>query len=577
MQTALNATEEKAYMQIKNTKALHLTQKENNYLKEKKTIVLCVQRDFMPYEDLKKDQNAHLQYQGILSSYFDLFSQMLNIQFVFKDREVLEDPAQTCDILSSVETLDAKQKENFLLSDPYMVSPLVVVTKSTEPFISDFNNLNHTPFGISQNFNYIKALKQTYTNINALNVSTVREGFHKVHQGKLFGQIGTLADAAYFFQTDFKGELKITGKTDLVALALHMAVNKNDPLLNTIMNKAINNLDPSVHYNILSKWTSIRYEQGFDYSFIIKITLLFLSIIFIISIFLMVLRGKNKKLKQASDEILYLNQTLEQRVKDEVEKNRQHQLMLMQQSRLAKMGELATMIAHQWRQPLGSINNAIIDIQLNFMNGRYDLSKQEDVEGFKNYLEDKFKKMNIYSKFLSDTIDEFIYFYQPSKKKEKLSLTAVIDETAEMIKESFTQKNIQLSFNYQAPCQLEIYKNEFMQVIQNLLKNAEENFIEQKTSKPCIYIETFYSSDTRYHIKICDNGGGIPEENLDTIFDPYFSTKNVKNNTGLGLYMSKMILREHFEGDIEASNCSKYHGACFEIILNPEYALEMHN
>lgn len=548
------ANQNSSYLDISNKKELVLTDKESQYLKNKKEIILCVRDDFMPYEDLINNE-----YKGILSSYFILFEKMIHIPIKVKN---IKSNHNRCDIISSIEFLNKNQ--NLILTKPYMVSPLVVVTKSTELFISDFNNLNHTKFGLAKNFNYIQELKNIYPNVNEQLVNSVRIGFHKVNKGELFGQIGTLADAAYFFQTDFKGELKITGKTDSVALKFQMGISKKDKVLHTIMQKAIDNLEPSVHYNILSIWTNIRYDKGLDYKFLVEIVVVFLIIVVLISIFSFVLQQKNKKLQKIKNEIIYLNQTLEQRVKEEVEQNKKHQLMLMQQSRLAKMGELVTMIAHQWRQPLGSINSILINMQLNFINKKFDFSKKEDIIKYNQYLDKQFIKLNNYSKYLSDTINDFIYFYQPSKSKKLIPVTSAIDKALGMVESDFKFQGININKEYNHTMQLEIYENELIQVILNILKNSEENFIQKDIENPTISILT-KTIDNHFVIVLCDNGKGIENNILNKIFDPYFSTKNIKNNTGLGLYMSRMIIQEHFNGEIDLVNSNN--GVCFNIRL----------
>ena len=134
----------------------------------------------------------------------------------------------------------------------------------------------------------------------------------------------------------------------------------------------------------------------------------------------------------------------------------------------------------------------------------------------------------------------------------------------QIVETSMSSKGIDIVCDFKTNDKILIYKNEVMQVILNILKNSEDNFIETNIQNPQIKVLT-ENIDNQYIIKICDNGGGIPEDILPNIFNPYFSTKNEKNGTGLGLYMSKIMIEEHNNGILNVSNTSD--GVCFGIII----------
>jgi signal transduction histidine kinase len=229
------------------------------------------------------------------------------------------------------------------------------------------------------------------------------------------------------------------------------------------------------------------------------------------------------------------------------------------------MGEMISMIAHQWRQPLSAIGNSVLGIQSKLSIGKFALDKKEDRIKFLEFLDKKHTNITEYVHSLSETIDDFRNFFKPDKQKEKISLSSPINRALKIVETSMSSKNIDIDLDLQVEDELLIYQNEVMQVILNILKNSEDNFMEKNIDNPKIKISTSKENDS-YIIEILDNGGGIPEDILPRIFDPYFSTKNEKNGTGLGLYMSKIIIEEHNNGELSAFNIDD--GVCFRMELN---------
>ncbi len=249
-----------------------------------------------------------------------------------------------------------------------------------------------------------------------------------------------------------------------------------------------------------------------------------------------------------------LNQTLEERIIREVETIREKDKQLLQQSRLAQMGEMISMIAHQWRQPLSAISSTsgaiIIKTKIGSLNSE-ELIKLA-------------QKISQYSQHLSSTIDDFREFFKPNKQKKETTYKEMIESVLNIVEHSLSNQNIELIKNFKSDCKVKTYSNEFKQVVLNLVKNAEDILVDKKVKNPYIVIET-EEVGNRAILKIKDNGGGIPSEIIDKIFDPYFSTKTKKDGTGLGLYMSKTIIEEHCKGELRVYNDDK--GAVFEILL----------
>ena len=273
-----------------------------------------------------------------------------------------------------------------------------------------------------------------------------------------------------------------------------------------------------------------------------------------------------KQLKKESKKVKKLNETLERKVQKAVEENLKKEKLLHEQTRLAQMGEMISMIAHQWRQPLNAISSAIIAIESKLAIGRFDLSDEEDRKKFLQFLNKKHNNVSYYIKTLSETIDDFRNFFKPNKQKEEVSICVPIERALKIVKTPMNNKGIEIDYKCNISEKILIYKNEIMQVILNILKNASDHFEEKNITDGKIDIKVF-KNDNQIVIQICDNGGGIPKDILPKIFDPYFSTKDEKNGTGLGLYMSKTIIEKHHKGKLVAFNNDE--GACFNIVLRP--------
>lgn len=228
--------------------------------------------------------------------------------------------------------------------------------------------------------------------------------------------------------------------------------------------------------------------------------------------------------------------------------------IMIAQSRHAAMGEMISMIAHQWRQPISVIsmdaNNVLVDIELESVN---DESLKSDVS---DIIEQ--------TKYLSQTIDDFRDFFKPSKIKDEVLVSDVFMEAYSVISKSLENNNIEVHNSFKNNTTLLIFSRELLQVFLNILKNAKEALLENKESSRVI-INTIYEDSTSVIISMCDNAGGIEDDILQKIFEPYFTTKETKNGTGLGLYMSKTIIEKHLKGSIVAFNQDE--GVCFEIRL----------
>jgi len=260
--------------------------------------------------------------------------------------------------------------------------------------------------------------------------------------------------------------------------------------------------------------------------------------------------------KESRIKIENLNQTLEQRVADEVRKNREMDHRLLQQSRLAQMGEMISMIAHQWRQPLSAIS---------VTSGLLSHKAKQQTLDFETSIELS-DKISGYAQHLSQTINDFRNFFKPHTGKGRTNYDEIVAAVLEIINVSIVDNRIDLQTDLQCHDPFLCYPNELKQVLLNLIKNAEDALVDNLVEHPFILIQT-YTKGGDFLLEVHDNGGGINPQDLRYIFDPYFSTKEDKNGTGLGLYMSKIIIEEHCKGTLGARNTPE--GICFTITLRP--------
>jgi len=247
-------------------------------------------------------------------------------------------------------------------------------------------------------------------------------------------------------------------------------------------------------------------------------------------------------------------QILQEKILHETNKNKEQQLLLLQQSRLAQMGEMIAMIAHQWRQPL---NNLSLANQL--LISKYNKGKltEKTVLTFKENSQKQIQHM-------SKTIDDFRNFFKEDQESQDFCINDVINHILSITQNSFDNNGVQLTFNAQDKFYTNGYPNELGQAILNITNNARDALDDLKIKEKFIKINIIQKDDLIY-IYIKDNAGGIPEEVKDKIFDPYFSTKKDKNGTGLGLYMTKMIITEKLNGNVSFHNTDV--GVAFEIQL----------
>ena len=250
-----------------------------------------------------------------------------------------------------------------------------------------------------------------------------------------------------------------------------------------------------------------------------------------------------------------LNIELEIRVEDEIKKQKAQEEILIHQSRSAEIGEMINNIAHQWRQPLNNLSLTIQNIGFKYEN---DVLTKEEL----NETIDK-SKMIINS--MSNTIDTFRNFFEPTKNKNLFKVEHSIENTLEILSSTLRFYNIEVVKEIIDDVEIYDYENEFSQVLLNIITNARDALVSNKIEKPIIKVNVS-KIENNVIVKIKDNANGINEEIIDRIFEPYFTTKGKGNGTGIRLYMSKLIIEKNMNGKLTVKNDNN--GAVFIITLN---------
>ncbi len=524
-----------------------LNDKEKNYLEKKKTIKMCVDPDWMPFEKIEKGKHV-----GIAADYIKIIEEKIKKPIILVPTKTWSESLELgqkkdCDIFSLIRT--TPQREKYLnFTKPYLEIPLVIAADINAPFIDNILQVKDKKIAIVKDYAVGEILRIKYPDINFVDVNNIHEGLELVEKGSVFGFIDTLLTIGYQIQNNYIGQLKISGRFNEI-WELGIGVRNDEPILTSIFDKAIDDISANQKQRILNKWISVNYQKEIDHVFLYEVLAGLIVFTFILFLFY-----RQYLLKK-------LNAQLNEKVKLEIQKNEEKNRILIQQSRMASMGEMLENIAHQWRQPLSTISVAAsgMEVKKEFST----LSDEEFFEGI-NHI----KKSTVY---LSNTIDDFRTFFIKEKKTSQMNIKNAIEKALELMGNTFMQQRINLVKNIE---EIEILslENELIQVLMNIFVNAKDALKQTLGDEKYIIIDVFKKEDNLI-IQIKDSAKGIDEKIIDKIFEPYFTTKHKFKGTGIGLYMSKLLVEKHLKGSIKASNTEftfmdKIHkGALFEIIL----------
>jgi len=254
-----------------------------------------------------------------------------------------------------------------------------------------------------------------------------------------------------------------------------------------------------------------------------------------------------------------INQRLEARVNEEMEKRKEQDRIMFQQARFYSMGETMSAIAHQWRQPLNAVGLCIQDMEDAYRLGQMD----------EQYLTSQIEMAMKNLEKLSETIDEFSVFFQPNKEVQKVNICTELFNVYSIIRVQYDAMGISVQLlvdgvrlkDADGPPHekytVNTYPDLLKQVVLSCLQNSKEAIVKNIRKGVIVKGDITLAMEKRGEtiiVEIFDNGGGIEEENMDRVFDPYYTTKNIEVGKGLGLYMSRNLMKEHLSGELNIEN-----------------------
>jgi len=285
-----------------------------------------------------------------------------------------------------------------------------------------------------------------------------------------------------------------------------------------------------------------------------------ISIIFIIGFLSFIISNKINKVfanykdkVQKKEELLQdLNKNLEKKIDKALKEAKKKDRAMLHQSRLARMGAMLSMIAHQWRQPLTEVSGILMELET-----ANKFKKLDD-----KLINESIDESNRLIQFMSHTIDDFRNFFKPDKKKVRFYVDDACNEAITLVSASIKSYHIDLTKKVKCNSVINGYEREFAQVMLNLISNAKDILNQREIDKPKIDVVVDVIENDVV-ITVEDNAGGIEDEYIDLIFEPYFTTKESSKGTGLGLYMAKMIIEKNMNGELSVENTKK--GALFRV------------
>ena len=499
-----------------------LSEDEKEYLKQKGKINYCVNSANFPFESVVDTQHV-----GMTSEIVKKLSVILDMPFEMQNKN--EPSVGTCDLF----TLSANHKENnsLLLTDSYIWADVILVGKSEENYILDLKSLTNKKISISKSLYQTTTLKKEFPNIKFIEVQNTKEGFKKVINGEVFAHADLLSASTPLLQSNYFKVLSIIHKFNQ-KVAFSMAVNKPDEILLSIINKALKALGDEAIKEIASKYLSTKVNERVDNKFLVYSLIVFLlvSVIFVVLIFY-----------------------FRYRVKKESEMIMHYQTSMAEYKKMASLGAMTGLIAHQWRQPLNELSmsqNIILgNLQNNQINEEHIMSKlnhqQEVID------------------FLHQTVNNFQTFFDENEKVSNIDINDALEKAYFLFQETLKHDNINLRIENKASNKVLISLNSMIQILLSLMQNSHYFLVSRMVIEPWIEIK-LKNTPTGVSITFEDNAGGIRITPLEDIFLSSNSHQDSNNqSSGMGLYMVKLIIEGKFGGKINIVN-SEY-GAKFTI------------
>jgi len=488
------------------------------------------------------------------------FSQVLN---EIKDK-------RNIDLLLTLNPTE-ERKKNMLFTLPYLSHPRVIFTRKDYSFVAGIKDLTGKVVSVQDNFEVHKILEKRYPKIKRYLINSkqaTKDSLEAVAVGKTDAFIGNLTVGSFIIQENDFNNLKVAAPTELPNHKNAMAVRNDWGELVSIIDKELKTWTTFEKSKIRDKYLTMYDPSKIDLN---KVLLIITILIFLFGFIIIVFYFSNKRLSKeikkrkeieknlqdAKAELKKVNTNLEDKIKYEIDKNKKQQLIMMEQSKLAQMGEMIANIAHQWRQPLAQVNSSILIIDTVLESKKF----QNEI------IEAKMLEIEDLTQYMSNTIDNFQNFFNQDKIKIDFFLREIIDNSISIIKGTLCSNFTQVEINVDKDLKAIGYPMELQQVLVIILSNANDALMIRKIPDPKILIDIKDENNT-YIISISDNAGGINIERLERVFEPYYTTKHKSQGRGVGLYMAKMIIEDGMKGKLTLKNNEK--GVCFSIQILKE-------
>ncbi|XPV69500.1 MAG: transporter substrate-binding domain-containing protein [Halarcobacter sp.] len=517
---------------------LPYSKKELEYLSNRDSITMCIDPNGMPYDGIKNKSQI-----GINKDFIKMIENDINKKIRLVPTKTWSDSlnyfkAGKCEIISLIAATKLRNKYmNF--TSPYLDSSITLATRSGSPSIVNISSLENKKIAIVKNYATYDIVKEIYPNLKIVEVETLNDGLIKIKDGNVFGVIDSLVSINYHLQKSFFSDIKINAILDK-KLNLSFGVNKKDKLLFSILEKAVLGIKERDKQVIMNQWFNKDYKKEVYSEIFWKI----LAILFLLLLFLLYRHYETRR----------VNIDLKIKVDKELKKSREKDEIIFHQNKMVSMGQMLENIAHQWRQPLSQINSSVLVIdqalKTNNIKNKMINKKLDEIESMTNYM--------------SNTIDDFKSFIKRNENSVEFNLLDSIKRSINIVEGAYTHSGIELELEAPNNIYLHGYPNDIQQALIVILNNARDAVLGDKIEKPKVTIMVKKDTDFVY-IYIEDNAKGIKKEVLDKIFEPYFTTKPQTKGSGLGLYLSKKIIEESMQGDLQANNTN--FGAQFIIKL----------
>jgi polar amino acid transport system substrate-binding protein len=490
--------------------------------KEPEVIRMCNNPNWAPIEFAEEGDMSRMR--GIAIDTLHLIEKKENLHFVnvptqswSQSQEFLKE--KKCDILpAAISTRKRREYANF--TTPYLVYRLAVITRNDKPFIRGLEDILDKTIARKKGSGLIQKLRELHPGIQIIETRDYIDSLRRVASGEAYCTIATLPVASYFINRYELKNLHVAGYLDM-RYRLSIAVRKDRPELLGRLEEALSQISPTEHNAIYARWVQGKIVETYDYRWIIYGALFLLVILLLIVYRQWLLKSINQKLKRE--------------IQMKMEENLAQHRMLQEQSKMAALGEMIGVIAHQWRQPLSALS-------LNIQNLRYD---HRDGRMDERYLDEFIRKNKETIRFMNQTIEDFRNFFRENKTRERFSVRKAIESILSMQSLYLDKNDIRVTLEGE-DFQILGYRSEFQQVILTLISNAEDALISHRNEDREIRITL---EGRRVHVR--DNGGGIPEEIRERIFEAYFTTKEHEQGTGIGLYVAREIVVGNLHGTID--------------------------